>query len=250
MRRHWRILILLLALATVAAVTVWERIWVRAWTRPLAVAIYPVAMDAASEGFVAQLRAEDYQEIGAFLAVESQRWSRAKSIPAPRIVLKPPVRELPPLEQARSGTEAILLSLRLRWYAFRQTSIWESLGGVRLFVLYHQPRYNAALPHSLGLKKGLLGVVHVFATDEQRVQNNVVIAHELLHTLGATDKYDETGQPIYPSGFADPYAEPRYPQDKAEIMAGRIAVSERHAEIPRDLGQAVIGYATAAEIGW
>jgi hypothetical protein len=90
----------------------------------------------------------------------------------------------------------------------------------------------------------------VFATDEQRAQNNVVIAHELLHTLGATDKYDDSGQPIYPAGYADPYAEPRHPQDKAEIMAGRIAVSERRAEIPRDLAQTAIGYLTAAEIGW
>ncbi|KPK67134.1 MAG: hypothetical protein AMJ84_13880 [Acidithiobacillales bacterium SM23_46] len=250
MRRPWRILILLLVLVLVAAVTVWERLWVRAWTRPLAVAIYPVAMDAASQGFVAQLRAGDFREIGVFLASESGRWSRGKSVPLPRMVLKPAIRELPPLEQARSGAEAIRLSLRLRWYAFRQTSFWESLGGVRLFVLYHQPRHDETLPHSLGLKKGLLGVVHVFATDEQRAQNNVVIAHELLHTLGATDKYDETGKPIYPVGFADPYAEPRYPQDKAEIMAGRIAVSEHRAEIPRDLGQTVIGYATAAEIGW
>ena len=51
-------------------------------------------------------------------------------------------------------------------------------------------------------------------------------------------------------GFADPYADPRYPQYKAEIMAGRIPISDQRAEIPRGLSESVVGYATAAEIGW
>jgi len=77
----------------------------------------------------------------------------------------------------------------------------------------------------------------------------VVIAHELLHTLGATDKYDPDGQPLYPIGFADFIAEPCYPQSMAEIMAGRIPLSPGKAEIPKNLAETVIGYATAAEIG-
>jgi len=32
-----------------------------------------------------------------------------------------------------------------------------------------------------------------------------VIAHELLYTLNATDKYDlNTGLPIFPNGYAEP----------------------------------------------
>jgi hypothetical protein len=250
MRRRWRVLILLLVLAAVAGVTLWERLWVRNWTRPLQVAIYPVAMDAASAAFVAQLTEADFRDIGAFLVSESQRWRRGRSIPAPQLMLKPALREPPPLEPARDALAAIRLSLRLRWYAFRHTPFRENLGAVRLFVLYHPPRSHEALPHSLGLRKGLLGVVHVFATAEQRAQNNVVIAHELLHTLGATDKYAADGQPVFPVGYADPFTEPRHPQDKAEIMAGRIAVSEHQAVIPAGLEQSAIGYATAAEIGW
>jgi len=33
-------------------------------------------------------------------------------------------------------------------------------------------------------------------------------------------------------------------------MAGRIPLDDRHAEMPRDLDEVVIGAATALEIGW
>ncbi len=249
MSRNRRILILLMVLALVAGTTTWERLWTRGWTRPLTVAIYPVAMDAASTAHVAQLKAGDFQEIGGFLVREAPRWGRS-AVPAPKLDLKPPLRSPPPLPEAHGKLEAIQWSLRLRWYAFRQTPFWASLGSVRLFVLYHPLKFDAALPHSHGLQKGLLGVVHVFASDTQRAQNNFVIAHELLHTLGATDKYDATTQPLNPIGLADPNARPLYPQSKAEIMGGRIAVSASRAEMPKGLEEAVVGYATAAEIGW
>lgn len=232
-----------------ASLTVGERLWVRSATHPLEVAIYPVAMDAESAAYIRQLNAEDFQEIATFLASEAQRWKRQPAYP-PRIVLHAPISEPPPMYPVRSRWDAIRLSLRLRWYALHHTPFWGSLGKVRMFVLYHPLQFDLSLPHSLGLQKGLLGVAHVFASDQQRAQNNVVITHELLHTLGATDKYDANGQPIYPQGFAEPYLEPLYPQQQAEIMAGRIPISSTRAEIPRGLKAVEIGYATASEIGW
>lgn len=249
MRRAWRILILLSLLALVAGMTLFERLWVRGWTQPLEVTIYPVAMDDRSREFVQQLRPGDFQEIADFLGNEARdHWK--KPIPAPRLALAAPVGDLPPLVQARTRLDAIGASLRLRYYAFRHSPFWRSLGAIRLFVLYHELRFNESLPHSLGLQKGLLGVVHVFADAGQRAQNNVVIAHELLHALGATDKYGAAGQPRYPEGYADPYLEPRLPQYKAEIMAGRVPLTDSRAEIPKSLADTVIGYQTAAEIGW
>ncbi len=71
------------------------------------------------------------------------------------------------------------------------------------------------------LQKGLIGIVHTFAQRPMAGSNNIVIAHELLHTLGATDKYDpNTGAPLFPIGFGDPERKPLYPQEDAEIMAG------------------------------
>lgn len=77
------------------------------------------------------------------------------------------------------------------------------------------------------------------------------MAHELLHTLGATDKYDlATNLPIYPAGYANPDAQPLHPQNAAELMAGRIALKESKAEMPISLSGTVVGLTTAAEIGW
>jgi len=78
-----------------------------------------------------------------------------------------------------------------------------------------------------------------------------VIAHELMHALGAGDRYEQgTNRPLYPEGFADPDAVPRYPQSRAEIMAGRIPISENHAETPSGMDEVAIGTLTAREINW
>ena len=60
-----------------------------------------------------------------------------------------------------------------------------------------------------------------------------MLAHELLHTLRATDKYSfASNTPLLPDGYAAPDAKPLLPQTEAELMAGRIALDEQHAEMP------------------
>jgi len=93
--------------------------------------------------------------------------------------------------------------------------------------------------------------VHLFADGGMRGSNDTVIAHELLHTLGATDKYDlRTNQPVLPDGFAEPDREPLYPQSFAELMGGRIPVSTTESTTPESLEKVIVGGKTASEIGW
>ena len=50
--------------------------------------------------------------------------------------------------------------------------------------------------------------------------NDVVIAHELLHTVGATDKYTLADDaPRFPDGYGDPAQRPLYPQLTAECLS-------------------------------
>jgi hypothetical protein len=248
-----RIVALLLLLAAVAGVSWWEGLWVRAWMRPLEVVIYPINGDASeqTQAYIAGLSAAQFEEIGGFFTQQAQR-RRLQALPGMQIRLEREIATPPPQIEngAHSAWSAIAWSLRLRYFAFRHTPFWQNLGRIRLFVVFHAGEQGKPLQHSLGLQKGLLGVVHVFADPQQAAQNNVVIAHELLHTLGATDKYDAQGQPLFPDGFPDPERGERYPQHIAEIMAGRIAVRPDQAIIPANLDACAIGAKTAYEINW
>ena len=120
-----------------------------------------------------------------------------------------------------------------------------------MFVLYHDPALTPAVPHSLGLTKGLIGVVYAFAAPEMNGANGVVIAHELLHTVGATDKYSAVNDaPRFPDGFGDPAQRPLYPQQWAELMAGRRMLARDKWQQAASLDEVVIGPTTALEIRW
>lgn len=250
--RRLRILILLSLLGTLTAVTSWERWSVAQWQRPLQIVIYPVNGDGteAVAEYIAGLSAARFGEIPEFLHTQSERY-RLKPLPLPQVTLGNALAAAPPPQPVNgSMLDTLWWSLRLRYYVFRNTSFWHSLGRIKLFVVYHQGEDGIPLEHSLGMRKGLLGVIHAYARPAQDAQNNVVIAHELLHTLGATDKYDNQLQPIYPDGFAEPERIPRYPQKLAEIMAGRIAIAPGRAVMPNSLAACAIGAKTAYEINW
>jgi hypothetical protein len=238
----------------IVAVRAWhDRLATTSWSSPLWVGIFPIAGDDSplTERYVAALEPEDFADIETFFAVQAARFGHNLDQPV-HIVLYPTSIERPPTLEPGSGPiAAAWWSLKVRWFAAHATPSGQVPSTIRLFVLFHDPARLADLPDSHGMQKGLVGVVHVFADRALAGSNNVVIAHELLHTLGATDKYVlGTGEPIFPDGFADPAAHPLYPQPQAEIMAGRRAVSATQFEMPRSLRETLVGPATASEIRW
>jgi hypothetical protein len=166
--------------------------------------------------------------------------------------LAPPVKSLPPSPPFGGDVLRVMWwSLQLRFWAWRADTYQGAAPHIQLFLLYFDPNTHERLDHSLGLEKGMLGVVSVFADRRMAATNNFVITHELLHTVGATDKYDpNSNQPIFPDGYAEVERTPRYPQQFAEIMAGRIPISAARAEIPHSLNSALVGEKTAREINW
>jgi hypothetical protein len=79
----------------------------------------------------------------------------------------------------------------------------------------------------------------------------VVIAHELLHTVGATDKYDPAAnESSPPEGYAEPDKIPFFPQTFVGLMAGRIPLSAAQSDMPSGLNKVLIGTKTAREINW
>jgi hypothetical protein len=249
--RRLRILLLLGVLAAAVGLTWLEQTLVRGWQAPLDVAVIPINGDGSAEATetIRALKARDFDDINAFLQREIARYG-VKQTHAMDVTLMPELNKQPP-SPPRDGNvlNTIFWSLKLRWWVYQQSDAWlPQLGKVKLFVLYHAPQDGVALQHSLGLQKGLIGVVHAFADPRQTQQNNIVIAHELLHTLGATDKYDADGRPIYPQGFAESELPQSMPRNEAEIMAGRLVNAAGRLVMPPSLERCVIGAMTAQEI--
>ena len=249
--RRIRILILLGVLAGVAGLTWLERTMVRAWRVPLDVVVTPINGDgsALAAEKIRSLKASDFSEIDTFLTREVARYGVRLS-PALNLSLRPESKARPPAPPRDGNVLKIMAwSLQMRWWVYRQSGNWlPELGKIKLYVLYHASQDGVALEHSLGLNKGLIGVVHAFADAGQASQNRIVIAHELLHTLGATDKYGPDGKPVYPDGYADPVLPPAMPRREAEIMAGRYVASNGQPVMPASLDRCVIGAKTANEI--
>ncbi len=249
--RRFRILILLGLLAAALGLTWLEQSMARGWRAPLTVDVIPINGDGselASETIRA-LQADDFSAINAFIERETARYGM-KFSPAMQVTLKPELKAHPPAPPLDGSVlKTIFWSLKLRWWVYQQSDqLLPQLGRIKLYVLYHAPQDGIALQHSLGLQKGLIGVVHAYADPEQADQNNIVIAHELLHTLGATDKYDAEGKPIYPQGYADSGSPQSVPRTEAEIMAGRYLAVNGRAVMPPGLERCVIGAQTAHEI--
>ncbi len=222
------------------------------WNNSLWIKIYPINADGSAEAakYIDSLKTSDFEGIEAFLKRETDRYSRNVSRPV-RIELGREVNEQPPeLEKQPNVLSVMQWSLKMRWWAGSATDAQDRIDpDVRIFVRYHKTDLAIVLENSVGLQKGMVGIVNGYASRRYRGTNNVIIAHEFLHTLGATDKYSAAnGQPIGPAGLGEPDKRPLYPQRYAEIMGGRIALADDDAVIPKSLKYAVIGTLTASEI--
>ena len=247
-----RITILLLILLVVAVNSWLSQARSTDWNNILWVKIYPINADGsdAAQEYISDLDRDDFTAIETFIKREVSRYGKPIGRPV-RMELGRQVLEQPPEITANPGTVDIMLwSLKLRWWASGIAGDQDDIRpDVRIFVRYHHPDHPFALENSVGLQKGMVGVVNGYASRRHRGANNVIIAHEFLHTLGATDKYEvSSGQPIPPDGLAEPERKPLYPQRYAEIMGGRIALAADDAVIPKGLKYAVIGPLTASEI--
>lgn len=253
MWRKLRIVILLLILATVI-----QQFWLDKvdldWGRNFYVAVYPVNVDSSAKvsAYLRTLTTEDFEPVAEYFAEEAAPYKLGLRRPI-ELQLGAPVDEVPPAPPANGEgiLSTIIWSLKFRIFAWTNSPEVSVKPDIRMYLLYHDPAAQAELSHSTALSKGRIGRVNLFGDSAYHQQNMVILAHELLHTLNATDKYDlSTTLPVYPDGYAEPGKMPLYPQDFAELMGGRIPQTETSAEIPKSLKHTLIGDTTAREIGW
>lgn len=247
---RWRIVGLVMILLVVAELNYQS---VVTWQQPLVVAIHPIKADASpgTAQFVDSIRPGSFLQLEDFFADSAEMYELHLQQPIKLYLEKLPT-TYPPLPPANPNMlNVVFWSLRMRLWALFVDYDSGLEPDIQLFLLYHDPQINNRVPHSFGLQKGKIAVAHLFAAANMAPSNMVVVAHELLHTLGATDKYDPaTNIPIYPDGYGDPGKTPLYPQNLGEIMGGRIVITEASAQIPETLRQVVMGELTAREINW
>ncbi|WP_027857102.1 hypothetical protein [Marinobacterium jannaschii] len=251
--RAVRILLLLIILLLVSVNTWLSQTRTTDWQEPLWAVVYPIAADQLpiTRLYVNALSEDHFEDMERFMAREAQRYGVVLDKPL-EVKLAPPLEVQPPEPpQNQSVLSSIIWSLKMRYWAWNNDNWQGPEPDIKIYMRFFTPDYDRVLAHSLGLQKGMIGVVNGFASIDYQARNNFVAAHELLHTLGATDKYDpRTSFPLWPDGYADPDRKPLLPQSRAEIMGGRVQVSAGWALMPKSLKQAVVGERTAREIQW
>lgn len=244
-----------LAVLYVVAVTTWstER-RIAGWNVPLDVAIVPVVAeeDDAVTAWTAVAGDGTFAPVATFLQRESARHG-ITTTPLVRLHVTSPTRlQPPPPPEDRHPLKVLAWSLRLRAWRFRNAGTLGIPRGTKaqIFVRYHAPVDGRSLDHSVGIPRVRIGVVNAFAGEEDAAWTNVAIVHELLHTVGSSDKYGDGGIPLWPDGYAEPHRQPRFPQTRAEVMAGHIAQDAARFSPAKTLDLCVVGDKTATEIGW
>lgn len=119
------------------------------------------------------------------------------------------------------------------------------------FYDFHDEKRRHMFAHldSLASRRDRMGIVFVPTTKKNVGYSAAVVAHELCHTFGASDKHDG-GISVFPAGYAEPDRQPRYPQKKGEIMSLGRPVSAGVDRSVQGLRECVVGDTTAAEMDW
>ena len=193
------------------------------WERPLKVVVYPENADgsAAAQAYIAALSPERSRRWKpgwpGRLRATIWRW-KSRSFSSWPNASKAPLR---PITRACgrtcNGAGACGCGTGL-------STSGAAIPDVTLVARYREAERADGL-HSLGIAGMNLALANLTADESFAGLNEVLLVHELMHTVGADDLYDRsTGLPVYPEGFVQPDREPLYPQSRAEIMAGRIPV--------------------------
>lgn len=222
------------------------------WNQPIYILLHPINADGrtTTQQYIQQLQQDDFAEVKQYLEKNSQQYRGQSSYFMIQIGRE--LQQTPPkMAEQPSILNNILWSLKFRFYAWKQHQSVDGSPSLTLYLNFYDPKQSRELKHSTALERGRIGSVNLFALPKQAAQNNVVLVHELLHGFGATDKYNlNNGEPIFPIGYAQADQQPLYPQTEAEIMGGRIPLSEHKSKMPNDLNETVISILTAREVGW
>lgn len=122
--------------------------------------------------------------------------------------------------------------------------------GARLYIVWTDKAGDVS-GDSRGSQRGRVGISWLSVDEPNPAYSVVTVAHELAHVLGAIDNYGEGSYLArWPEGYVEPFADPRWPQPWAELMAVDRPTGPTTEQEVQSLFDERIGYDTAARIGW
>lgn len=223
------------------------------WDHTLEVAVIVARRGPVAEGAIASLRAQ-LPALADRLYEESRRHGVGAIRPFHFTLVGPVDVAAPPPVRAE-GIPALLTYLRERARYVDAIDagapLVASAYDARIYLVASPPRSaKRAFIEDESEQGGRVGLVTVELAEQMTGLALIVIAHELFHTLGATDKYDAEGQTRVPSGLVSPAQRPLYPQGYVDVMARLRPISPTEGVLPESVEELGIGPVTAAEIGW
>ncbi len=222
------------------------------WERTLSIALVIVNDGPLAPDAVPALRSR-VPALEERLASEAER--RGVRAPFAFHVVGPVEHRVPPPAPSGDGIADLAAHAlaSYRWTSDVDAKTGESLSSYdsRIYLVAHAPvSEDRQVVEGVSEDGGRVGTVVVDLDASMADLALVVVAHELFHTLGATDKYDERGHARVPEGLAEPGRVPLYPQRFAEIMARNRPVGPAEEKVPIRIDEVAVGDLTAREIGW
>ena len=224
------------------------------WTRPLDVAIVLTQQQPIKPSTIRAFR-NRIPLLEQQLKREFSRYRDAGMPPIRFFVYGPITAPPPPAPMTDNGLlDRVVDGVARRVYAERINRIAETpLIGFdsRIYLELHPPS-DASFRFVEGFSEqgGRHGFVSVQLDGEMIDFALFVAVHELFHTLGATDKYDDSGRTMLPFGLADPTQQPQFPQLRADVMAHGRPVAPGVDDLPDSLDELGVGPSTARELRW
>jgi hypothetical protein len=228
----------------------------KSWDHTLDVAI--VLVGSSSKPAVAALSAR-VPALAESLTRELRRYRPSAPPPFHFEVFGPVTTDEPDdADMPRPLSTSLVDGVRFSWQVHARTRHLNAAVGLSknnydsiIYVYLAEPKSrDFASVAGLSDRNGRIGLVQVELDETMADTALFVIGHELLHTVGASDRYDENGKTLVPEGLGDPAQQPRFPQTSAEIMARNRVLAPDVEVIPQRLDELRVGQKTAIEIRW
>lgn len=252
-----RVSVLLVVLAGVIVYAVRDVSQRRArndWDHTLEVGVVVLELGPVEPEAVRALRHRT-DALGARMHGELRRYRPGAPRPFAFRVFGPVSITTPPPEPASTG---LIDLVRFAWDKRRyladvdaRASLDPSELDVRIYVVATPPKdAERAFVEGLSEEGGRVGFVKVELDPSMTDFSLSVAAHELFHTLGASDKYDASGRTKLPEGLAEPDRVPATPQRYVEVMARGRPIAPGNDALIVSLDELAVGPSTAREIKW